>query len=253
MAWNSFHTKGQEAMTAQTVEIVGFNNDTINAYLARPNGAGPYPGIVLIHHAPGWDEYYRETARRYAQHGYIAICPNLYYRGTTGTPDEATATVRAQGGVSDESVVGDASAALNYIKSLPASNGKVGITGTCSGGRHSYVVACTTKAFDAVIDCWGGGVVQPELTPARPKAPIDMTPELNCPILGIFGNDDQGPSPEQVNQHEEALKKAGKQYEFHRYDGAGHGFTYYDRPNYRQQQAMDAWNKMFEFWDKNLK
>ena len=90
------------------------------------------------------------------------------------------------------------------------------------------------------------------LTPQRPVAPIDMTKDLNCPLLGLFGNDDQNPSPDQVNQHEAALKTAGKNYEFHRYDGAGHGFFYYDRAAYRQEQAMDGWSKVFAFFEQNL-
>jgi carboxymethylenebutenolidase len=92
-----------------------------------------------------------------------------------------------------------------------------------------------------------------ELTPKQPVAPIDYTSDLSCPILGIFGNDDRSPTPEQVNQLEEALKKHGKIYEFHRYDGAGHAFFTYDRPNYRQAQAVDGWQKVFAFLDKNLK
>ena len=75
-------------------------------------------------------------------------------------------------------------------------------------------------------------------------APIDYTKDLSCPMIGIFGNDDKSPSPEQVNQHEAELKKHGKNYEFHRYDGAGHGFFYYDRPAYRQEQAVDGWKKV---------
>jgi carboxymethylenebutenolidase len=91
-----------------------------------------------------------------------------------------------------------------------------------------------------------------DLTPKRPKAPIDMTADLSGPLLGIFGNDDKSPSPEQVDQHEAALKKAGKEYEFHRYDGAGHGFFYYDRPAYRAEQAVDGWAKTFAFFAKHL-
>ena len=91
-----------------------------------------------------------------------------------------------------------------------------------------------------------------ELTPARPVSPLDYTKDLSCPLLGLFGNEDRGPSPEQVNLHEEELKKHGKSYEFHRYDGAGHGFWYYDRPMYRQQQAMDAWQKTFDFFGRHL-
>ncbi len=91
-----------------------------------------------------------------------------------------------------------------------------------------------------------------ELNPKQPAAPIDFTNELSCPLLGLFGNEDQSPSPEQVNQHEEGLNRLGKQYEFHRYDGAGHGFFYYDRPMYRQEQAVDGWSKIWEFLGENL-
>jgi len=74
-----------------------------------------------------------------------------------------------------------------------------------------------------------------------------------APILGLFGNEDKSPTPDQVNQHEAELKKHGKQYEFHRYDGAGHGFFYYDRAAYRQEQAVDGWKKLFAFTDRTLR
>jgi carboxymethylenebutenolidase len=90
------------------------------------------------------------------------------------------------------------------------------------------------------------------LTAAQPVAAIDYAKDLSCPLLGLFGNDDRNPSPEQVNQLEEDLKKLGKDYEFHRYDGAGHAFWSYDRGAYRPEQAMDAWDKTFAFFSKNL-
>ena len=92
-----------------------------------------------------------------------------------------------------------------------------------------------------------------DLTPAQPVAPIDYTADLNCPLLGIFGNDDQYPTPEQVDLHEEELKKHGKDYTFYRYDDAGHGFWYYHTNMYRPQQAMDAWQKTFNFFDEHLR
>jgi carboxymethylenebutenolidase len=254
MQWNQFQTDAYEGMIAETIVLKGYNGDVVNAYSARPLGDGPFGGIVLVHHLPGWDELYREFARRFAHHGYVVVCPNLYQRYGHGTPDDMAAKVRGEGGVSDDSVVGDCEAAMNYIKALPYSNGKVGIIGTCSGGRHSVLTASRVKGFAALVDCWGGAVVMApdQLTPARPVAPIDLTKDLSCPILGLFGNDDQGPSPEQVNQHEAELKKQGKDYEFHRYDGAGHAFFYHDRPAYRQQQAMDGWSKIFDFFGKHL-
>ena len=86
----------------------------------------------------------------------------------------------------------------------------------------------------------------------RDRSSSKVRQSLNCPLLGLFGNDDRAPSPEQVNQHEAELKKHGKTYEFHRYDGAGHGFFYWHRPLYRPEQAMDGWSKIFAFFGKYL-
>jgi carboxymethylenebutenolidase len=152
-------------------------------------------------------------------------------------------------------VLGDLDGANAWLRSLPYVSNKVGIFGTCSGGRLAFLAGCRLKGLDGVIDCWGGRVVmsKEELTPSQPVAPIDYTADLSAPLLGLFGNEDKSPPPDQVNAHEEALKKAGKKYEFHRYDGAGHGFFYYDRPAYRQEQAMDGWKKVFAFCDKTLR
>ncbi|MFN8525964.1 MAG: dienelactone hydrolase family protein [Chloroflexota bacterium] len=252
--WNAFETDAHKGVLTQITTYAGGNGDLIHAYVARPEGDGPFPGLVLIHHMPGWDEFYQEFAFRLANHGYTVVAPDLYCRYGHGRPDDITAKVRADGGVADDSVVADCEAAMRWLKSMPTSNGKVGILGTCSGGRHATLVASRVQGFHALVDLWGGGVVASpdQLTPKRPVAPVDYTGSLNVPLLGIFGNDDQSPTPEAVDQHEAALKQHGKQYEFHRYDGAGHGFFYYDRPAYRQEQAMDAWAKLFAFFKANL-
>ena len=80
-----YQTNDYEGMQAETVTMQGHKGDTINAYYARPLGEGPHPGMVIIHHAPGWDEWYRECARRFAHHGYATISPNLYFREGHGT------------------------------------------------------------------------------------------------------------------------------------------------------------------------
>jgi len=94
--------------------------------------------------------------------------------------------------------------------------------------------------------------VQDELTEQQPVSPITMTKQLNCPLIGIFGNDDQAPSPAQVDQHEAELRQHGKVYEFYRYDGAGHGIWYHDRPMYRPAQAMDSFGKVLTFFERHL-
>src|SRR3990170_3840772 len=133
-----YQTDQYEGMLAETVTIRGHNDDPVHAYFARPLGAGPFPGMVLVHHMPGWDEWYREATRRFAHHGYASICPNLYFRDGHGTPEDVAAKVRAAGGVPDEQVVGDLEGALRFLRAWPGSSGKAGIFGTCSGGRHAY-------------------------------------------------------------------------------------------------------------------
>ena len=236
-----------EGMIAETVGIVGANGDLIDGYLARPLGGGPFPGVIVIHHMPGWDEWSKEVTRRLAHHGYAAICPNLHHRAGPGPLEEVVARVRESGGSRDAWVIGDLEGALHYLRTSPFSSGKVGTIGFCSGGRISYMAACKMPSLDAAVDCWGGSVVTSadKLTEAQPQAVIDMTPDMNCPLLGIFGNEDQNPDPEQVNAIEAELRKHGKAYEFHRFDGAGHGFFAWERPNYRQAQAVEAWEKVF--------
>jgi carboxymethylenebutenolidase len=207
-----------------------------------------------LHNVLGWGEYYHEATRKFAHHGYIAICPNLFDRDGDGIAEEVAAKVRADGGPPDARVIADAEGAANYVRAMPVATGKVGVIGSCSGGRHTFLAACSTKAFDAAVDLWGGRVImQPDaLNERTPVSPIDLTEQLSCPLLGIFGNDDQNPSPDMVVNHEEQLRKHNKDYEFHRYDGAGHGFMYYHMGLYRQEQAIDAWEKVFAFYAKHL-
>ena len=242
-------------MVVETVEVEGFDGDMIHAYLARPSTNDPVGGIVLLHHLPGWDELYREFTRKFAHHGYNAISPDLYCRVGHGDADDVAAKARAAGGVSDDQAVGDAAGAAAYLRSHSSSNGKVAVFGSCSGGRHAYLAATRTTAFDAVVDLWGGNVVMApgDLTEKRPVAPIVYTEQLSIPMLGLFGNDDQNPTPAEVDIHEEALKKYGKTYEFHRYEDAGHGFFYYNRPGrYRAEQSLDGWEKIFDFLRRTI-
>ncbi len=204
---------------------------------------------------PGWDEWSKEVTRKLAYHGYAAICPHLFSRYGPGRWDDVAAAARAHGGASDAQVVGDAEGAAAFLRAQPDSNGKVGVIGFCSGGRQAYMLACKLPSLDAAVDCWGGRVVASpdQLTERQPVAVIDMTKDMSCPLLGIFGNDDANPDVEQVNRIEAELKRSGKDYEFHRYDGAGHGFFAVDRPSYRPEQAVDGWKKVFAFYERYLR
>ena len=255
-----------ESQLAETVYLHGHRGDRIDAYLARPLGPGPFPGVVVIHHMPGWDEAHKEIGRRFAHHGYATIVPNLQFREGKPTPEENSASIRAAGGMPDDRTMGDVQAAIDYLRALPyvsggsaaassATGGKVGVIGFCSGGRQAYLAACTLRGIDAAIACYGGGVVAKpeELTPRQPVAPVDRTPDLQCPLLGLFGVEDTRPSPADAAATEAALKRHGKTYEFHTYDNAGHAFFAVDRPQYRVHAALDGWKKVFAWFGKYLR
>jgi carboxymethylenebutenolidase len=242
-------------ITTETIYVKGRDGDSIEAYVARPAMEGPFPGVVVIHHMPGWDDWTLEVTWKLAHNGLVAISPHLYTRYGPGMPDDLAAKARGRGGVPDQQVVGDVAGAASFLRSQSFCNGKVGVIGFCSGGRHAYLAACSLPDIDAAVDCWGGGVIMDDpsqLNEMRPVAPISLTENLNCPLLGIFGNDDDNPSPEEVNQTEDELQRLDKTYEFYRYDGAGHAFFSTDRYRYRPEQAVDAWNKVFAFFSRHL-
>jgi carboxymethylenebutenolidase len=243
-----------EALRAQTVQIAGHDGDEIEAYLARPDDDRARGGVVVIHHMPGFDRATKEITRRFAELGYDAICPNLHWRDAPGAaPDDAAAASRAKGGVPDERLVGDVGSAAAHLRSLPTSNGKVGVIGYCSGGRQAVLAACNLD-LDAAVDCYGALVVgtPPEGFPLQVRNLVDQLPNLRAPLLGLFGNEDQYPTPAQVNELDEILTGLGKPHEFHRYDDAGHAFFSVDRPSYRVHAANDGWERIAGFFQTHL-
>jgi carboxymethylenebutenolidase len=241
-------------LRADTITIKGHNDDEIEAYLAVPTDVDRGGSIVVIHHMPGYDEATKEITRKFAANGYAALMPNLYHRDAPGaSPDDAAATARANGGVPDERLVGDVAGAVAHLKSLPTSNGKVASIGYCSGGRQSFLVGCRV-ALDGVIDCYGAFVVvdPPAEFPLKVKAVVGEVEHLSALLLGLFGADDQFPSPEQNQQLAEALTAAGKEFTFRTFEGAGHAFFSVDRPSYRPESAVEGWIDIFNFLTKTI-
>lgn len=244
-----------DAMLAETVSFAGHGGDTIEGYLARPLGPGPYGGVVVIHHLPGYDEATKEITRKLATRGFLAVCPNLYSREQPPgvSPDDAAAAVRAAGGVPDHRLVGDVAGAAAYLRGLTSCNGKIGVIGYCSGGRQAFLAACSLP-LDAAVDCYGGFVVEPPPAehPLAVGPLLGIADRLSCPLLGLFGAEDRYPSPEQNAELERMLTKLGKTFEFHTYDDAGHAFFAVDRPSYRPQAAMDGWQRVLGWFDRHL-
>jgi carboxymethylenebutenolidase len=244
-----------DALLAETVNLAGHGGELIEAYTARPLAPGPFGGVVVIHHMPGYDEANKEVVRRFAAVGYNAIGPNLHYREAPGaSSDDAAAASRAAGGVPDERFLGDAQAAIDWLRRLPTSNGKVGTIGYCSGGRQSFLAACRLP-IDAAVDCYGAFVVgrPPEALGVKMEPIIDLAEGISCPILGLFGAEDQHPSPEQVDEIDKRLTELGKEHDFHVFEGAGHSFFQVDRPAYRVDASNKGWEIIWDFYGRTLK
>jgi carboxymethylenebutenolidase len=243
-----------EELSARYVTITGHHGAEIEAYLAEPLGEDRRGGVVVIHHMPGFDRQTKEITRRFAAMGYDATCPNLFSREAPGaSPDDAAAAARALGGVPDERLVGDVDGAAKHLRSLPHSNGKVGVIGHCSGGRQSLLAACGLQ-LDAAVDCYGAFVIAapPEKFGMKVTPVIDKVSNLSCPLLGLFGAEDQYPTPAEVGQLESVLKEHKKVYSFHMYEGAAHAFFAPDRPSYRPEAAVDGWERIADWYGQYL-
>lgn len=229
-----------DGIMAATTTIAGHGGDEVEAYLAHPLDGSDQPSMVVLHHMPGYDRASKEIARTFATYGYATIMPNLHHRYAPGAKaGDAAAAARDAGGVPDEQCLGDAQAAIDALRARPESNGKVGVIGYCSGGRQAFLVACTLDV-DAAVDCYGG------------QADPQLTPGLRCSLLGLFGADDQSPSPDDVAALAAALDANAKTFDFHSYEGAGHAFFSVDRPSYRLDAAKDGWKQIWAFLATNL-
>jgi carboxymethylenebutenolidase len=243
-----------DAMRAQTVQVSAPDGTQIEAYYATPERGAPHGGVVVIHHAPGYDEATKEIARRFAAEGFAALCPNLYSREAPGlAPREAAAQVRAAGGVPDAQVTGDVAAAIEYLRSRPDANGKVGVIGYCTGGRQAVLAACQLD-LDAAVDCYGAFTT-------RSTSPGDSLPrsalthllhKLSCPLLGLFGAEDPAPPVDEVAELEAALKEHGKTFEIQIYDNAGHAFFSVDSQKYRTTAALAGWQRILAWFTRYL-
>jgi carboxymethylenebutenolidase len=157
--------------------------------------------------------------------------------------------------VPDEWLIEDVAAATDYLRSLPTSNGRLRVIGYGAGGLQAVLAACNV-ALDAAVDCYGEYVVgaRPEdMFPFQVTNVVDQLPRLRAPLLGLFGKEDNYPSPEQVAELDEILDEENKAHEFHSYDDAGHAFFAVDSPSYRVAAADDGWERITAFYDAHLR
>lgn len=216
------------------------NSRATRGYLATPPGEGPWPGVVVIQEWWGLNDNIRDIADRFAQEGFVALAPDLYYGETAHEPDEARKLMMTLEYPDALQVI---QSAINYLIALDeVSPKKIGVTGFCMGGGLAWHGAAKLEGIGAAAPCYGGG---PELTP-------DEAARIEVPVLAIYGELDRGVSPEVAQRRAELMDAAGVQHETIIYPDAEHAFMNDRRPVYHAEAAEDAFRRIVKLFREHL-
>ncbi|MFQ5459135.1 MAG: dienelactone hydrolase family protein [Myxococcota bacterium] len=225
------------------------------AYRAVPRGGGPQPGVIVIPDFRGLADHPNDIARRLAKAGYVALAVDLFSRSEPlADPNDMAALFDRMQKLSDRKAVEDLQAAERYLHGLSQVGARhVGVIGFCMGGLYALLLACASETLHAAVDFYGM-LRYAQTTPEKPLSPVERTPGLRCPLLGLYGEEDELIPLAHVRELEERLGKEGKNFEIHTYAGCGHAFFNDTRPDaYRPVAARDAWEKTIRFFAENLR
>jgi carboxymethylenebutenolidase len=226
----------------------------MEAYVASPASDGPHPTVIVVQEIWGVNAYIQSIANRLASNGYVAVAPVLFHRegpGTLGLFEETELAFARLGRLRDDQILEDLHATAGFLQARPDVNGeRIGIVGFCVGGRIAYLAAANIQELTAAVDFYGGRCFD---SFGDGPTPFDQTASIRVPLLGLFGDDDQNPTPADVARIAAELTRHGKTYEFHAYPGAGHAFNCEERPTYRRESALHAWGKALEWFERFLK
>ena len=221
-------------------------------YYARPANAQNPPVILVAMEIFGVHEYIKDVTRRLGKLGAFAIAPDYYFRkGTDLTKiTDIPQLMPIVNSKPDAELLSDLDATVAWAKSQGGDASRLGIMGFCRGGRTVWEYAAHNKDIKAGVAFYGSLVDPPAQKSLWPKNPIELAPEMKAPVLGLYGEADQGIPVSQVDTLKGALQAAGKTFEIKIYPGAPHGFHADYRPSYRQDAAEDAWNQMIAWFKK---
>lgn len=230
------------ALAATSKEVSYKSGDeTVRGILYTPNGKGPFPGIVVIHEWWGLNDWIKEQASKLADQGYVTLALDLYRGKVATTPEEAHEIMR---GVPEDRANRDLEAAYNYLASQGnVKKDRIGAIGWCMGGGYALDLALNEPHLAADVINYGHLVDDP-----------NEIRKINAPILGLFGAQDMGITPEDVKKFGTEMDKQGKKIDVTIYPDAGHAFENPNNKNgYRPKDAQDAWNKTVDFFARTLK
>ncbi len=235
----------------QTIPVGDFK---LPVYVAKPSGATKVPVVLVISEIFGVHEHIADVARRFAKQGYLAIAPELFIRqGDAGSYGEiAKLMAEVVSKVPDAQVMNDLDACVKWAATQGGDTTKLGITGFCWGGRITWLYAAHQPMVKAGVAWYGRVVGEPNAL--QPKHPVDLAGQLQAPVLGLYGGQDQGIPLTAVEQMKAALDKGSaqaKKSQFHIYADAPHAFHADYRPSYRKDAADDGWKRCLAWLKAN--
>lgn len=253
MAQTAIKTSAQGLVSdVVTIDVNGFK---MPAYRSAPQGAGPWPVVLVISEIFGVHEYIADVTRRLARLGYMAIAPELFAR--QGDPSQYSEVAKLQAEViakvPDAQVMADLDATVAWAAQNGGNTAKLAMTGFCWGGRITWLYAAHQPLLKAGV-AWYGRLVG-QNSPITPSHPVDKTGQLNAPVLGLYGGADTGIGQDSVDKMKLALASgsaAAKASSFVVYPDAPHAFHADYRPSFRQAPAEDGWLRMQDWFKKYL-
>ena len=225
-------------MKGQRVEFPS-NGHTCQGYFSSPP-VGTGPGVVVIQEWWGLVPHIENVVDRFAADGFVAIAPDLYHGHTTKSPDDAGKMLME---LDIERAHKEIAGAADYILSRPeCTSQKFGVVGFCMGGALAQYEATLNPKVGAAVSFYGG----------FKKVPLDW-PNLNAPLLLIFGENDKGVPASQGIELQKQLREMGKDVDVAVYASADHAFFNDTRSEvYNAEAAADAWRRTIELFRRSL-
>lgn len=232
----------QKKISSETVTYKSADGANLSGYLSRPQGGKRSPAVMVIHENRGLNEHTRDVARRFAAEGFLALAPDILSRkggtGAMASPDKAREALTA---IPAPEAIADLKAGLHYLdRHARAKSGQLASVGFCWGGARSFTLATESERLRAAVVFYGSA------------PPPEQLAQVRCPVLGLYGETDERITS-RVPEVAEALKKAGKPFEYKIYAGAGHAFFNDTGERYNAVAAKDAWQRTLAFLRANLK
>ncbi|MCH8088127.1 MAG: dienelactone hydrolase family protein [Chloroflexi bacterium] len=238
-----------------STSTISFESDgeSVAGYLARPSSGGPHPGLIVLQEWWGLDGHIKDLTDRFAREGYAALAVDMYsFAGNKVTLD-ADEAAKLMESLRHDTAMSYLNAGVDYLASADFARGdRIGVVGFCMGGGHSLLMSCLNKEIKAAVAFYGL-IVNDQPTENNPVNPIDLVPQMSCPLLFVHAGLDEWITLDHADRLRDAMKRSNKEGEVKSYPNAPHAFFNDTKPDiYRQEEAQDAWRRTLAFLRRHL-